>query len=134
MKILIDPNASEQYRRNIISRSSSGPGRAMMPNERRFYEMLQKVDGQWLEVETDYLFSDQFNTVPVPGVSEQGLRIMAASVVDVEDDARPGKARCQWCGKTSTDLEACSHCGKDEYLTVFKPCPHPKVSPAFMTG
>jgi hypothetical protein len=31
---------------------------------------LEKVDGQVLEVETEYLFSDQFNTVPVPGVSD----------------------------------------------------------------
>ncbi len=49
---------------------------------------IEQIGGQWLEVETDYLFSDQFNTVPVEGVSEKGLRISNVLVAEIENDAR----------------------------------------------
>ncbi len=57
----------------------------------KFRKMMQAVAGQWLEVETDYLFQNQFNTPPIPGVSENGLRVMAGNVAEIENDARLGR-------------------------------------------
>lgn len=86
--------------------------------------MLEKVQGQLLEVETEYLFRDQFNTAPIPGVSDLGMRIMAADISEIIDDIRPSKIRCQWCGKISDatvygDFDMCLHCGKIDYIKRF---------------
>jgi stalled ribosome alternative rescue factor ArfA len=80
--------------------------------------LLEKLQGMTLEVETDFLFRDQFNVGPVPGISE-GLRIMNNSVAEVIDDVRNGKMRCQWCGKCSDVADVCPHCGKSEYREMF---------------
>jgi len=85
----------------------------------KWAEIIAAIEGQILEVDTEYLFKDQFNTKPIPGISKNGLRIMEAYVTEVIDDERPGKARCNWCGKTSTNTETCQHCGKSEYLEKF---------------
>jgi hypothetical protein len=77
-----------------------------------------------LEVDTEYLFSDQYNTVPIPGISENGLRLMDEDITEVIDDARTGKGKCNWCGSTVDDLE--NPCHDKKYLTVFKPF-KPKV-------
>ena len=82
---------------------------------------LEKVQGLTLDVETDYLFDDQFNTAPVPGVSELGLRMMDYSVEEVIDDERIGKMKCQWCGTTSPVGPACAKCGKTDSLKAFHP-------------
>ena len=99
----------------------------------RWYDTLCKIEGMTLEVETEYLFRDQFNTVPVPGVSNCGLRIMAESVECVIDDVRPGKMRCNYCGKCQNKQSFCNHCGKETYLENFdnalpKPPKKTKVS------
>jgi hypothetical protein len=39
-----------------------------------FQGWLMKLAGQEIEVKTDYLFSDQYNTPPIDGISENGLR------------------------------------------------------------
>ena len=56
--------------------------------------MLKQIEGMIVEVETEQLFKDQFNTVPVPNVSENGLRIMQNLVKEVIDDIRPQMMRC----------------------------------------
>ena len=60
----------------------------------RWADILEKIAGKTIEVETEYLFKDQFNTVPIPGVAEKGLRIMQNLVEEVIDDVRPGKTKC----------------------------------------
>lgn len=82
--------------------------------------MMQQVQGQWLEVETDHLFRDQFNTAPILGVSESGMRIMQSDVAEIRNDARVGKSRCNWCGAI-TGGAACGTCGKSEYLKPLVP-------------
>lgn len=111
--------------------------------------VLALVSGLVLDVETEFLFKNQFNTAPVapddPGLNanvraylethsyrsndvqkalesicETGLRIMERTIDYVIDDERPGKARCNWCGKTSISTTFCSHCKSPDYLEVFK--------------
>jgi rRNA maturation endonuclease Nob1 len=49
------------------------------------------------------------------------MRIMVEHVAEIKDDARPGKARCGYCGKISTDLDACEYCGEENLLHIFQP-------------
>lgn len=74
-------------------------------------EKLRAIAGMTLEVETEYLFRDQFNTAPIPGVSESGMRIMGAFVERVVDDARLSRPRCQKCGEFYEETkQRCRHC------------------------
>ena len=85
-----------------------------------WYDKLKAVAGKTLEVETAYLFKDQFNTAPVEGVSEIGLRIMATSVEEVIDDEREYMLRCTYCGQVSevsaVHSARCPHCRQGSYL------------------
>ena len=107
MKIKIKDNAETLYYKDTTS-----------PNS-HYAEMLSMVEGQTLDVDTEYLFVDQYNTLPIPGVSTNGMRIFDAYVEEVIDDERPGKARCKWCGKTSNNVKSCTHCDRSDYLTIF---------------
>lgn len=44
---------------------------------------------------------------------------MEEVVEEVIDDERPGKARCNWCGKVSDNQLICMACGKRDFLEVF---------------
>ena len=82
----------------------------------KWVDLIESVAGKTLEVETEYLFKDQFNVGPVDG-SENGLRIMASYVEEVIGDIRPLKKKCNWCGKISSyKVQECPHCKKTEYL------------------
>lgn len=91
-----------------------------MPYSDEWARTLEKVQGMTIEVETEHLFVDQFNTVPIPGVSELGLRLMNNSVAEVIDDIRPSKMKCGWCGKCADIGDVCPKCGKSKYLFNFK--------------
>lgn len=89
---------------------------------RNWYETLQKVEGMTLDVETNYLFSDQYNTVPIPGVSDNGLRIMDDVVEAVINDAREGRKFCQYCHHhNDIDAVECHYCNSIDYFKKFKP-------------
>jgi hypothetical protein len=46
----------------------------------KWADTLEAVEGQEIEIETKFLFLNQFNTAPIPGVSDNGLRLMATSL------------------------------------------------------
>lgn len=50
-----------------------------------------KSTGEWIEIETDYLFNNQYNTV-------DGRRIYDQDVSEIENDARANMGRCRYCG------------------------------------
>lgn len=112
MQIKIFDDASKRYVRRRMTRYSP------MINW-DWQKKLQLIDGKILDVETEFLFQDQFNTAPIEGISELGLRIMAESVEYVMGDERHGKMRCQWCGKTNEQAKVCPDCGKSEYIKWF---------------
>jgi hypothetical protein len=117
MKIKIKDNASKIYWNDVnkIYRGAAVPPKSII----NFGNMLEKINGMTIDVETKYLFKNQFNTVPIQEVSERGMRIMEEYVEKVIDDERPGKARCNQCGNTSNSTTVCSKCNKSEYLTIF---------------
>jgi hypothetical protein len=120
MRIKLTDNASSTYVRRCYRGAHPACGMLHNPD---FAKMLEKVQGQWLEVETDHLFSDQFNTAPIPGVSELGLRVMVSEVAEIQDDARIGVVKCSWCAGYDTNKDGtCDKCGKSEHLAPLNPC------------
>jgi hypothetical protein len=114
MEILIHENAAKNY----ITRCyrNARPDAVGLHNE-GFYNILKGLQGKWIEVETTHLFSDQFNTVPVEGVTGSGARIDLADVVEIKDDVRQGVVKCRWCFGYDKDSDgACDRCGKTDYL------------------
>ena len=111
MKILIKNDAADIYKKDINYAQYS----------RDFYKKLQAMQGQLLEVDTKYLFNDQFNTVDSEETGT-GCRIMGTWVEKVIDDARVGSFRCNWCGKWWHPEEPepkpseCPYCKKTEYI------------------
>lgn len=114
MKILINDNAASNYIKRCYNKVS--PEAFGLHNE-NFYQILKKIQGTWVEVETEHLFSDQFNCAPIDGVTELGVRIMIEDVVEIENDVREGVVKCQWCFGYDKDKDSiCDRCGKSEYL------------------
>ncbi len=115
MKIRIKDNAYSIATANIVC---GGP--TVSPEWGR---TLYAIQGTTIEVDTKFLFGTQYNTVPVPGVSAQGLRIMDNMVADVIEDEREGKARCDYCGKVVVDdtLTTCPHCETEGFVKPFAP-------------
>lgn len=74
-----------------------------------------ELDGLTLTLETKFLFNDQWNTAPVLGVSELGLRVFDWAQ-DCIDDKRIKKGH--WLEQTPAMVEArqnrlaCGYCGK----------------------
>lgn len=96
------------------------------------YGHIGHLAGQWVEVDTDFLFSNQFNTVPMidgNGNPCNGFRVMESDVIGVRNDMREGRARCYWCGKHSifagklSEIKEteCVHCEKSGYLKDLTP-------------
>jgi hypothetical protein len=56
-----------------------------------YRKALQALAGQWVEVDTQYLFQDQFNT--------KELRVMAQNVADIQGDVRGDFVFDSWTGK-----------------------------------
>lgn len=113
MEIKIKGNAHEIY----AARVNCGHYSAL---NSEWYDKLKAVAGMTLKVETDYLFKDQFNTAPIEGVSETGMRVMAESVEEVIDDEREYTLKCNYCGQVvytnMVTSERCPHCGQGDYL------------------
>jgi len=84
-------------------------------------KMLEAIEGQWLEVETEHLFRDQFNTAPIPGISENGMRIMIEDISEIEDDIRGDVIKCHWCGGYADGSGKCGKCDRTDHLEPLDP-------------
>jgi hypothetical protein len=70
-------------------------------NSNGLREVLKKLEGKWLEVETDHLFNDQYN------IKEPSIRVYDSMIDEVKDDERAGKGKCGYCGKMLNTGEIC---------------------------
>jgi len=114
MRIKINDNAARNYVHRCYRHAHAS---AYGLHRQDFMNMLSAIEGKWIEVETKFLFRDQFNTVPIPGVSELGMRIMQTEVVKIQNDIRRYWQRCGYCGKNvSIDYNVCNHCHRAGYL------------------
>ena len=75
--------------------------------DKEYEKHLKDYAGQWLPVETEHLFGDQFNTGP-PSNARAHIR----NVSDIENDIRPRALKCLYCGLTEHDKDD-SEVGKD---------------------
>lgn len=97
-----------------------------------------ELDGLTIELETKFLFGDQWNTAPIAGVSELGLRVFDWAQDYIDDkrikqghwleqtpamvEARQNRLKCGYCGKqydkrdTPAPPAFCHACLGNEYL------------------
>lgn len=110
MQIVIKKNASAIY-------CGSFPPRGI-PN-REWADILRKIEGMTIEIDTKHLFRDQFNTVPLPGISDIALGVPDSVVERVIDDVRPGMVKCRDCGTTwkmpMGSFDDCPECGNPRF-------------------
>ncbi len=101
----------EAIRANHCSSANSNPVNW------EWLKRMESAGGMTLEVETEHLFSDQFNVGPIEGVTSRGLRIMIVDVAEIIDDARIGVRKCQYCfSQTTSESDVCEKCGESGYL------------------
>ena len=123
MEILIHENAAKNY---ITKCYKYAHPEADSLHSESFYNILKAIEGKWVEVETEHLFSDQFNIAPIEGVSELGARITIEDVTEIKDDVRQGVVKCRWCFGYDKDSDgACDRCGKTDYLEAIIQIPYP---------
>lgn len=116
MKIKIFENAADQYRSICMTPDRAGSFR------QEYFDKLKEIEGKEIEVETKYLFRDQFNV--------EGLRVMARSVEKVIDDKRIGRYFDRWTHKNHAEIpEECKHGERREYLFQWKENPSFPVIP-----
>ena len=93
----------------------------MPPVTCEFADKITAIQGMTIDVETRYLWDNQFNTAPIEGVSKNGLRILdfkedKSIIEEVIDDVRPSRPKCGSCGHylREDDLlgDPCWWCGK----------------------
>ncbi len=114
MEILIHENAANNYFRRCYR--GTQPNAKGLHNE-GFYNILKGLQGKWVEVDTTHLFTDQFNTVVIEGVTGSGARINLADVVEIKDDVRHGLQKCVWCyGYDHNHDGLCDRCEQSKYL------------------
>lgn len=119
MRVKVYQNAAANYHARCYRHAHPACGMLHRPE---WEKMLRAVEGRWLEVETEHLFRDQFNTVPIPGVSDNGMRLMIEDVEAIEDDVRDGVIKCRWCFGYDHDKDgACDKCGKTDHLEPLNP-------------
>lgn len=98
---------------------------------------MPKIDGREIELETKYLFDNQWNTAPIDGYSNKGLRVFDwaqdypinfgahikrghyLAQTDEMREIRRNTHACGYCGKQEPAAKGnvfCPHCLDSEYL------------------
>lgn len=119
MQLKIKEDAGTIFIQNHHPKIAYGGG--MSPEARKFGDMITAVQGMTIEIETKYLWDDQFNTVPIEGISKNGLRILdfkgeKSIIEEIIDDERPSREKCIICGHYIREGDSpnapCWWCGK----------------------
>jgi len=64
-----------------------------------FKQWLKDNEGKWIDIETDCLFDNQYNT--------EKYRIYDSMIDAISDDARINKGKCKYCGTMVNAGETC---------------------------
>jgi len=107
MKLKIKANAGSIFVKNYYrGKKNYYRGKkldAFMPSmTRKFADQITALQGMEIIVETKFLWDDQFNTAPIPGISEYGMRITdlerdESIIEEIIDDVRPNRQKCPEC-------------------------------------
>lgn len=99
-------------------------------------DVIAPLDGREIELETRFLFDNQWNTAPIPGISEEGLRVFDWHIAlqfgldhirlghwleqtDEMRELRRNTMTCGYCGKQEPAAKGyvfCPHCLDSEHL------------------
>lgn len=119
MKLLIKRDAGSIFVKNYYKYKSSV---YCIPGVTQEYaNKITAIQGTEVEVATEYLWDDQFNTVPIEGVSDCGLRILDfkgdTSIIElIIDDVRSSRNKCPKCGHYENESwikgDPCWWCGR----------------------
>lgn len=91
-----------------------------------FRKAIKTLDGEEVELETEHIFNNQWNTAPIPGISESGLRLMdwkqdlwsnahimtGYYLVQTDEmrEIRRNTMTCGYCGKQEPAAKGCVFC------------------------
>lgn len=75
-----------------------------MNDQANFRKYLQENEGKLIQVETDYLFNNQYNTPE--------FRLLDSHISEVVNDARIGKGKCKYCGTMLNEGQICLNYGQ----------------------
>jgi len=70
------------------------------PDSKEFIAFIEANRGKWVDVETEHLFENQYNT--------EKFRVMDRHICAVREDARIGKGKCVYCGGLVSVGETCT--------------------------
>jgi hypothetical protein len=107
MKVRITNNAADLYAARCNKRGS---------HKSEWEQNLREVEGKWLRVEPPFFFSHQWNTVPIPGVSEDGMRIMSEDVDEISYEGDEALAKI--CEAMMEGKIKCHHFNSDFEIWV----------------
>jgi len=86
-----------------------------------YRQKINEVAGCWLEVDTKFLFKDQFNTTSGKH-SGADLRIMLRNVAEIKNDVRVNRKFCRYCHHhTRIEDKLCHNCNRDDHFEYFFP-------------
>lgn len=123
MKVKLFKDAASKYVQRCYKGARPDCGMLHKPE---WEKMLSKVQGKWLTVETDFLFADQFNTIPIKGVSDLGIRVTFDDVEAVKDDIRIGRYFDRWTNKNYKRIpKICLTPERKQYLFRFQTSTNP---------
>lgn len=124
MHIKIKNDAAQAYSdRNWFGK---GANRRRNPQfSLEWMKTLEAIQDTWINVELKYLFKNQYNTVPIEGVSDKGLRIHDDDVaeIDYQDDT------IKWLHEGMRSGVLKCHSLKLEHISSKPPCQDMKDSP-----
>lgn len=81
--------------------------------------IFSRIKGKWIEVDINHLHKYEYYLKPIQGIFNDPLRIDEDYIAEIINDARYGKARCDFCNSISSNREVCSNCGNSNYLDPF---------------
>lgn len=86
------------------------------------------LDRRAVDLETSFLFNNQWNTAPLEGISDKGLRVF--DWYETHAPHNPHYRRGHWLEQTEEmrairrDTSTCGYCGRHEPTGAFVFCPH----------
>lgn len=76
-----------------------------------YFETLTKLSGQWVKVDTSFVFDDQYNLL------DYGIRVFDEQIDAVRGDVRREITRCYYCGNNTYvkegEVDFCHKCGRE---------------------
>ncbi len=100
MQAKIKSNAGELYYNRCIHQHQT-------PSN-HFYELLLMIEGTTVKIDTNHIFSNQYNTYPIDGVSESGIRIRWIDI-EGEIDFQGDNELAEIVGKMQKGEIQCHH-------------------------